>query len=318
MNKAAAPIYFGKLPSRGDFVRGVADSVLVAQLDTWATQALEQLAEDAHWKQVYDAARPLDFAFVSRQHRHALAGHLIPSTDASGRRFPFMTATTFEVEAAFNFPGHSPLLLAPWWQRLAQVARSAHEGNLAVLQAALDPVPAAALRAPYGDFLELETVGGLQQMLAAVHASVDVRATILAVGLLLHQLPGGRHQSLGKGIRLPLPADALRRVQVATLWLDLVAELLADAPFELALFLVPEPSGGANLSIGFAAADPACLQAVLDERVGLFVPLAAPGWVQDDLQRQRPAVRTLAAYLDQPGMSLGRVVASFRSAFSRE
>lgn len=83
---------FGKLASRGDFIRTTANPALLATLDRWASQAMELLVSEARWKQLYDAAPPLDFALVGTRSRIVIAGHLRVSQDASQRRFPFMAA----------------------------------------------------------------------------------------------------------------------------------------------------------------------------------------------------------------------------------
>ena len=79
--------YFGKLPSRGDFLKAQGNNhQLIAMLDRWAGQGLEQLSQDVAWKQLYDMGHPLNFAILGSRSRAAIAGHLLPSTDASGRR----------------------------------------------------------------------------------------------------------------------------------------------------------------------------------------------------------------------------------------
>ena len=55
-------LYFGKLPSRGDFVRSAQHTSLVADLDQWQSRTLERLSTDTRWKLVYDAAPDLSFA----------------------------------------------------------------------------------------------------------------------------------------------------------------------------------------------------------------------------------------------------------------
>ena len=54
--------YFGKIPSRGDFVKSTNNAQLLQTLDRWIAQAMELLAEDPRWKIVYENARPMNFA----------------------------------------------------------------------------------------------------------------------------------------------------------------------------------------------------------------------------------------------------------------
>ena len=135
--------WFGKVASRGDFVRSAQDGALTQMLDHWLTQALELLSVDPQWKQFYDRAEPTHFAFLSVRARHALAGHLVPSSDSSGRRFPFVVTGAFEVDHPTAFMGHAPIALTRLWSRLEQVARQTFESGdaAAVLQGASQQQP---------------------------------------------------------------------------------------------------------------------------------------------------------------------------------
>src|SRR5690606_25973473 len=110
--------YFGKLPSRGDFVRTPDSHQLMMLLDRWAAQGLELLAGDPGWKQSYDQAPALHFAFVGSRSRLAIGGHYLPSRDSSQRRFPFLVATRSEVAQPLDFIGSSPLAMSRLWPRL--------------------------------------------------------------------------------------------------------------------------------------------------------------------------------------------------------
>ena len=45
--------YFGKVPSRGDFVRTADNQQLMALLDRWAGSTIEQLSRNPDWKRLY-------------------------------------------------------------------------------------------------------------------------------------------------------------------------------------------------------------------------------------------------------------------------
>ncbi|WP_150326518.1 type VI secretion system-associated protein TagF, partial [Enterobacter hormaechei] len=84
--------YFGKLPSRGDFVKSANNVQLLDTLDRWLAQGMELLAEAPDWKSTYDSWKPVQFAFLGSQSKLAIAGTLMASSDLSSRRFPFLTA----------------------------------------------------------------------------------------------------------------------------------------------------------------------------------------------------------------------------------
>ncbi len=78
--------YFGKIPSRGDFVKNTSHPQLMATLDAWVADTMEMLAQEPHWKALYDEAEPMPFAILGSRGKLAIAGHLQPSQDLSGRR----------------------------------------------------------------------------------------------------------------------------------------------------------------------------------------------------------------------------------------
>ncbi len=319
-------VYFGKLPSRGDFVRNGDGQGLTHRLDRWLTQGLATLARDAHWKPAYDRAAPASFALLGVRSRAVVAGHLMASSDASGRRFPFVAAGQLAVDAPLPFLQRSPMALAGLWRALAQASIAAHGcgdavpvlNGLDALRAPVDVDPMTH-EAGFRDFLERQTIGSLQAMLQLADAGVDLRRTVLGLGLLLQPVPGSGVHRLEKALRLPLPASPRWQVPVATLWLDLVARFLGRAPFELVLMLPPNTDAAPAALVGFAGDSPALLCAWLGPAGAApqLVDLAAPDWV-DDAAAQDAAVRALAQRLDQPHLSLAQLRASFNDVFLRE
>ena len=330
MNPGALPVslvYFGKIPSRGDFVRSPHQAGLIHTLDRWLSQGIELMAADPRWKEVYDRAEPVHFAFLGVKSQVALAGHLVASRDASGRRFPFIAAGSFEVAAPGEFIGRSPLVLARLWQRFDGAAREAVAAGdsgpvlaqLAQTQVAIDVSP-QAYDATLRDFLDLQTLGSLEAMLRRAGHTSDLRRTLLALGLLLQPVPASGSSQLEKGLCLPLPADPLHQPYAAALWLGLVSRFLQRGDFELALFL-PQASAKTppSLSIGFNGGSPGVLHAALDPSVGaqVFVDLRDAGWVEQHVQ-QDYGVRKLSSYLQQPQLSLRQMCDTFREAFLGE
>jgi type VI secretion system protein ImpM len=324
-------VYFGKLPSRGDFVRSANQAALTQTLDRWLTQGVEMMAEDPRWKETYDQAAPVHFAFLGVKSRAVLAGHLIASTDASGRRFPFIAASTFELGGPANHAGaplafmsRSPMVLARLWTRFEQAARQAvtaadagsvlNDLNQTLVEVETTP---QAYDASFSDFLELQTIGGVETMLRQAGHTVSLRRSLLALGLLLRPVPASGQNALEKGLSLPLPTDPLYQPFVATLWIDLVARFLTRGDFEVVLFLPQANSAHApRLQIGFSGGSPAILQAALDQQVGtqVFVDLNAADWVEDQTQSDY-GVKKLSSYLEQPQLSLQRALATFSEAF---
>jgi type VI secretion system protein ImpM len=316
-------LYFGKLPSRGDFVRSTHGPALLQVLDRWLSGGMELMSHDARWKTLYDRAQPARFAFLGSRQPRGLAGYLMASQDASGRRFPFITAATFECAEPLPFLARAPLALARPWTVIERSARQAHAAADAtpVLATCNDATitvegDAVAYDASYRDFCEMQTVGALQTMLTTSGHAVNVRQLVLGLGLLLQPVLASGESQIERGLMLPLPAEPLYQPMVASLWLDLVAGFLGRAAFELCLFQPASDGAAPTMTLGFEGNSPRSLYALLDpEQVAqIHIDTRQAEWVEESLA-QDYAVHKLSSYLDQPGLSLQQAVNTFKEAF---
>lgn len=330
--------YFGKLPARSDFVKGGAQHELAGLIDEWLAGMMTQLTTNPRWKQHYDAAQPLHFAFVGPRSHVAVAGHLAASNDQSGRRFPFIAMGTLEVPRPESFLPASPLALAPLWQQLGTLADD-------VLSAADPAAPLQALNkavlgtdaASEGHAAALERftadtdVATLESLLGyrpqgshgthgthGMHGEHrgSVRGIVLGIGLLLQPFAWSGKNELERGLVLPLPGAPEQRPAVAAFWLALIAPFLRRAEIELALF-VTEIGARPMLVVGFSGASAGALQAIID-------PEAAPGqligfddtaWVDDMIARDH-TVQRLSDCLAQGSLSLAAARELFRETFA--
>lgn len=314
--------YFGKIPARSDFVKAGDNHALAELLDGWLADTMTELTAEPRWKLHYDAMRPLHFAFVGTRNRHAVAGHLLASSDQSQRRFPFLAMGMLEVDDSAAFLRHCPLVLAPLWAALAGGAAAAaramhpaphlHALSSTVLE--VDP-HAATHAAALDDFLAGTTLGGLEAMLAREGCRVSARRLILAVGLLLQPFGWSGSTRLDRSLALPLPGDPLHRPAAAALWLSLAEPFLRQADVELAL-LVCEQAGRPMLVLGFAGASPATLRGVIDPQFAdaQQITFDSTGWVDDMISGDRKVLR-LSACLEQDGLTLQSACALFHETF---
>ena len=323
MNEPSAIVaYFGKLPSRGDFVRSQDHPQLMALLDRWAGHGLELLSQDVDWKRTYDDAPPVHFAFLGSRNRSVIAGHLRPSHDASQRRFPVLAATQCQAALSPDFIARSPLAFSRLWSTLARESRdavAADEASATLRQLTETRLPldadGTAYDAPYFDFLDLQVLDSLQDTLTqAGHDRFRSRWTLPALGLLLQPALAGAAMPIDKGLSLPLPRDALYRPLVAAFWMDLVSGFLTRTEFEVALLVTD--SGPPRLVIGFNGADGRILHTVLDARAaqGRLIEVDDAEWVEDQLSGDY-ALNKLASYLDRGDLSLRSARQVFRETF---
>jgi type VI secretion system protein ImpM len=302
MNRTPTPVtvgYFGKVPSRGDFVKGCDNPALIKLLDDWLARAMDLMSTDARWKLSYDAVAPLHFAIIGPRRRHAIAGHIVASSDQSSRRFPFLMMGTLEVAEPATFVSAAPLILNRLWSRLETLSQGVVQATDATgpLHTAtsqpieLDP-RAAAYDAAFADFMELQTLGGMQA-----------------------QLSQSGHTGSVRQILLPLPRDPMYRSLVASYWMHLIAPFLARADFELALFIT-RIAERPSLVLGFSGASAHTLQAIMDPRAGLERHIAFDDldWVEEHVDADY-AVKKVSAYLDQSDLSLKSALDSMCAAF---
>lgn len=325
MSGAAQALYFGKLPSRGDFVRSSAGSALIHSIDHWMSQTLELLAEDTRWKIVYDAASPVHFAILGTQSNAGLVGHMVASQDASGRRFPFVLAASFEVDEPLQFLPYSPQALSPLWGRLDTQVRVAQQATdfAEVQEQLLGPLDLErepnALRQSYKAFAQQITIERLEAALTPTGAApISFRQTALALGLLLQPVLSQGHADLNKGLLLPLPRDPMQLPHVLTMWVDLISRFFARTSAETAIFVTMH---GAQpvLVMGFHGASPLTLRSVIDSEASRNdnVSVTEAEWVEDWIGSDY-GLRKLSNHLRDPSLSLAAAVDMFRETFLGE
>ena len=316
---------FGKIPSRGDFVKGAGQHQLISVLDRWVSQTMEHLSEDPGWKTAYDNACAVDFAFVGAKSRLSVVGHLRPSTDSSGRRFPFIAAATIERDDALMFRC-APVGLSYAFGALARISEAGVNGTeVAALHAELEMVNCAgdfetSLQAdPLGNFVRRNTLHSLAGMLG-MQSVETVRRIILAIGLLMRPILGQGNVSIEKDIILPLPAEERNRDLVAGLWLYLISAFLRRTSVELQI-IIERRADSPRLVLGFNGSSFTTLLAALSpgtatERV---ISLLDPEWIDDQSDIINDyGVAKLSSYLAQPNNTLEQAINTFREIFLGE
>nr|WP_229418617.1 type VI secretion system-associated protein TagF [Pseudoduganella flava] len=325
LDRAGTPVdvgYFGKLPGRGDFVKGSASPALMQVLDDWLSQAMDLMSVNARWKPAYDAIAPLHFALVYPRRHHAIGGHIVASSDQSSRRYPFLMAGAMEVAEPGRFVPQLPLVFTRLWSRLDALSasiRDADDPAVPLQAAAAKPIEldlrTAAYDAAFADFLELQTLDTLDAMLARTGYTGTARQVLLALGMLLEPVLASGSNRLEKSLVLPLPEDPMYRNPVAAFWMHLITPFLARTDIELALF-VTRLDGRPTLVVGFSGASAQTLRAIMDPQAGLDHHIAFDelGWVAQKIGASQAAQKLLAS-LARGDLSLKAALQSVGNAF---
>lgn len=314
-------LYFGKVPSRGDFIRSALHPAFVDHLDRWQSQVMERLAADPRWKLVYDEAPAVAFSILGSSNRLGLAGHWLPSSDTSGRRFPFVAASVFDLPAARGHMALVPQALQRLWPRVEQVCRVAHaatamEHAQASLNTPLDAeVDLARAALSVEDFLDSHTLASLEQMLQAAAHPVSLRQALMALGLLLGPAMAQGAGRLNKLLCLPLPGEPSVQGGVAAFWLQAVLGFFERHDLELGLFIVGR-GASADLLVGFQGASAIAMLAAIDPMAAQqhTVTLDGSEWVEQEVL-QDAGLRKLSNYLRDPGLSLSQALQIYREVF---
>lgn len=314
--------YFGKVPTRGDFIKATDNTNLISVVDGWLTRAMELLALEPRWKSIYDGVAPMHFAVAATRTQRAVAGHLIASHDQAERRFPFISLGALQIAQPDEFLPYSPLVLGRLWNRLeiqtSQVmhAEDANESlqQLCASDVRLD-LGAQSYHSAFTDFLEVHTLNMVRDMLVQGGYAGDLRQLILALGLLLHPVMASGTSRLDKSLVLPLPSDSQQRYFVAALWMHFISPFLFKADFELAL-IITRMSDRHIMIVGFDGASPRTLQAVMDPPGGQghHIGFDETEWVENSISADYRLER-LSSYLAQPTLQLGTALSHFKEIF---
>jgi len=114
--------YFGKLPSRGDFLAKGLPEIMLSPLDEWLRRGLDEAQRQlgGAWREIYLTGPVWRFALSAGMAGPTMAaGILVPSTDRSGRDFPFIIACR---AAADRGPAQLAAGLSGWLDRASQLA----------------------------------------------------------------------------------------------------------------------------------------------------------------------------------------------------
>lgn len=221
---------FGKLPKIRDFVHVRVAGQAWGSFESWLTQAVawHESSRQASWLTLCAERRPL--AFVYRAPRAAkaseiLAGVLWPSSDAVGRRFPFVAFSRMAERDVARDPHLLPPSLTPYFEALA-----ARGEGLASLDSAADvdahfqniPEPMAGSAELSSSYTNWTTVTEWPELWANLYGDVkleDIHGVLSMVVEAVRPFVGQESPTTPLALRLPLGTTPGVN---ASFWIDLL------------------------------------------------------------------------------------------------
>lgn len=223
---------FGKVPALGDFVRTPGASEEAVAFETWLTRAMEdgEARGGVEFRQAYAAGSPHSFVWsgaLNGKARGVLAGVVVPSHDAVGRRFPITVCAPLPIAAFAGCPHLVPIVLDEFFRHAAAAAaraaraQSSPEFNAQIAATAppsLEHAPASA--AAYTSWAKARLASDVWADVFSGTANAEL-ASKYALYMLVESTSAYRGQDappLSLGIRVPLGDDARMG---AAMWVDL-------------------------------------------------------------------------------------------------
>lgn len=211
-------IYFGKLPSRGDFVRSRTHSNEINIIDHWVSEAVVNTE--------HSLARIscIKFSHIDTLSNQIITGVLVSSHDSSQRHYPLIGFSQMWLEKPKSWMNYLPIKSASIWKTIHQ--------SLVVAKTQSNDIQATDLlnncqisinenaSTHYYDFINKITLDDIARLTGQNKAQFIEQ--LIATGLLFLPILTKGFNGLNKTICWPLTSDEESSINLATFWQDLL------------------------------------------------------------------------------------------------